>query len=86
MKMKILIACLVVLPTLIAVLLFTIAGASYTDPAGLSAAENPAVPVLCIAAGTVATIPLATALWIGAVKLYDSKKKKKAPEEKKTGR
>jgi len=41
--MKFLIALLIIIPTLIAVLLFTVAALAYNNPAMLVAASNPAI-------------------------------------------
>ena len=49
--MKFLIALLIIIPTLIAILLFTVAALAYNNPAMLAAASNPALFTLCIVAG-----------------------------------
>ncbi len=74
--MKFLIALLIAIPTLIAVLLFSVAGFAYSTPEMLSAAENPIIAICCIVAGIIATIPLLATIAIGLVNIISSKKKK----------
>lgn len=76
--MKFLITLLIVIPTLIAILLFTIVGFAYNNPAMLAAASNPAIAILCIISGVIATLPLIVAVIIGLVNLFCSDKKKKS--------
>lgn len=71
--MKFLIALPIAIPTLMAILLFTVAGLAYNDPAMLAAAANPAIAVLCIVAGVIAAIPLIAAIGIAMVNLLTSK-------------
>lgn len=80
--MKLLIALLVVVPTLIAILLFTVAGLAYTNPAALSAASNPTVAVLCIIAGIIASVPLIVVIVIGLTNLLKIRKNKENKGEK----
>ena len=63
--MTFLIALVIIIPTLIAVLLFSIAGLSFYHPELLAASTNPTVAILCIIGGIVAAIPLLVALAIG---------------------
>lgn len=56
--MKFVLALLIIVPTLIAILLFYVAGFAYASPAMLDAAINPTVAVLCIIAGIIALLPL----------------------------
>ena len=74
--MKFLIALLVAIPTLIAILLFTIAGFAYNNPAMLAAASNPAIAILCIISGVIAELPLVVAVIIGLGSLFGKAKKK----------
>lgn len=80
--MKFLIALLIIIPTLIAILLFTVAGFAYNNPAMLAAASNPAIATLCIVAGIIATLPLLVAIIIGLTNLITSTKKKKEQDDK----
>ena len=74
--MKFLIALLIIIPTLIAILLFTVAGFAYNNPAMLAAATNPTIAILCIVAGLIAVLPLLVAI-IGITNLITSTKNKK---------
>ena len=74
--MKFLIALLITIPTLIAILLFTIAGFAYNNPAMLAVGANPVIAILCIIAGVVAAIPLIVAVIVGLGSLAGSGKKK----------
>lgn len=78
--MKFLIALLIIIPTLIAVLLFTVATFAYNNPAMLAAATNPAVSTLCIVAGVIAALPLLVAIIIGITNLITSTKSKKGED------
>ena len=75
--MKFLIALLIIIPTLIAILLFTVAGFAYNNPAMLAAATNPTIAILCIVAGLIAALPLLVAIIIGITNLITSTKNKK---------
>ena len=75
--MKFLIALLIIIPTLIAILLFTVATLAYNNPAMLAAATNPAISTLCIVAGVIAALPLLVAIIIGITNLITSTKNKK---------
>ena len=78
--MKFLIALLIIIPTLIAVLLFTVATLAYNNPAMLAAATNPAISTLCIVAGVIAALPLLVAIIIGITNLITSTKSKKGKD------
>lgn len=78
--MKFLIALLIIIPTLIAVLLFTVATLAYNNPAMLAAATNPAIATLCIVAGVIAVLPLLVAIIIGITNLITSTKSKKGKD------
>ena len=78
--MKFLIALLIIIPTLIAILLFTVAGFAYNNPAMLAAATNPAISTLCIVAGVIAVLPLLVAIIIGITNLIISTKSKKGKD------
>ena len=78
--MKFLIALLIIIPTLIAILLFTVAGFAYNNPAMLAAASNPAISTLCIVAGVIAALPLLVAIIIGITNLITSTKSKKGKD------
>ena len=80
--MKFLIALLIIIPTLIAVLLFTVAALAYNNPAMLAAATNPTIAILCIIAGVIAVLPLLVAIIIGLANLITSTKKKKEQDDK----
>ena len=80
--MKFLIALLIAIPTLIAILLFTIAGFAYNNPAMRAAATNPTIAILCIIAGVIAALPLLVAIIIGLTNLITSTKKKKEQDDK----
>ena len=75
--MKFLIALLIIIPTLIAILLFTVAALAYNNPAMLAAATNPTIAKLCIVAGFIAALPLLVAIIIGITNLITSTKNKK---------
>ena len=74
--MKFLIASLITIPTLIAALLFTVAGFAYNNPAMLAASTNPTIAVFCIIAGIIAAIPFIVAVIIGFSNLFSSNKNK----------
>ena len=78
--MKFLIALLIIIPTLIAVLLFTVATLAYNNPAMLAAATNPAISTLCIVAGVIAALPLLVDIIIGITNLITSTKSKKGKD------
>ena len=78
--MKFLIALLIIIPTLIAILLFTVAGFAYNNPAMLAAATNPAIATLCIVAGVIAALPLLVVIIIGITNLITSTKSKKGKD------
>ena len=78
--MKFLIALLIIIPTLIAILLFTVAALAYNNPAMLAAASNPAISTLCIVAGVIAALPLLVAIIIGITNLITSTKSKKGKD------
>ena len=78
--MKFLIALLIIIPTLIAILLFTVATLAYNNPAMLAAATNPAIATLCIMAGVIAALPLLVAIIIGITNLITSTKSKKGKD------
>ncbi len=80
--MKFLIALLIIIPTLIAVLLFTVAAFAYNNPTMLAAVTNPTVAILCIISGVIATLPLLVAIIIGLTNLITSTKKKKEQDGK----
>ena len=80
--MKFLIALLIIIPTLIAVLLFTVAALAYNNPAMLAAVSNPTIAILCIVAGVIATLPLLAAIIVGLTNLITSTKKKKEQDDK----
>ncbi len=75
--MKFLIALLIAIPTLIAILLFTIVGFAYNNPAMLASASNPAIAMLCIISGVIAALPLVVAVIIGLGSLFGSGKKER---------
>ena len=74
--MKFLIALLIAIPTLIAILLFTVAGFAYNNPAMLATKTNPVIAILCIIAGVIAALPLVVAVIIGLGSLFGKAKKK----------
>ena len=78
--MKFLIALLIIIPTLIAILLFTVAALAYNNPAMLAAASNPAIATLCIMAGVIAALPLLVVIIIGITNLITSTKSKKGKD------
>ena len=78
--MKFLIALLIIIPTLIAILLFTVATLAYNNPAMLAAATNPAIATLCIMAGVIAALPLLVVIIIGITNLITSTKSKKGKD------
>ena len=80
--MKFLIALLIIIPTLISVLLFTVAALAYNNPAMLAAATNPTIAILCIISGVIAALPLLVAIIIGLANLITSTKKKKEQDDK----
>ena len=80
--MKFLIALIIIIPTLIAVLLFTVVTLAYNNPAMLAAATNPTIAILCIISGVIAALPLLVAIIIGLANLITSTKKKKGQDDK----
>ena len=74
--MKFLIALLIIIPTLIAVLLFTVAALAYNNPVMLAASTNPTIATLCIVAGVITALPLLAAIIIWIVNIISSSKKK----------
>ena len=80
--MKFLITLLVIVPTLIAILLFTVAGYAYRNPGMLAAASNPAIAVLCIVAGVIALLPLIAVIAIGLSNILKIGKNKEDKGEK----
>ena len=80
--MKFLIALIIIIPTLIAVLLFTVVTLAYNNPAMLAAATNPTIAILCIISGVIAALPLLVAIIFGLTNLITSTKKKKEPDDK----
>lgn len=80
--MKFLIALLIAIPTLIAILLFTIAGFAYNNPAMLAATSNPAIAILCIISGVIAALPLVVAIIFRLTNLITLTKKKKEQGKK----
>lgn len=73
--MKFLIALLIAIPTLISILLFTVAGFAYHNPIMLAASSNPAIAILCIISGVIAALPLVVAVIIGLGSLFGKAKK-----------
>lgn len=80
--MKFLITLLVIVPTLIAILLFSVVGFAYASPAMPDAAINPTVAVLCIIAGVIALLPLIVIIAIGLSNILKIGKKKEDKGEK----
>ena len=80
--MKFLIALIIIIPTLIAVLLFTVVTLAYNNPAMLAAATNPTIAILCIISGVIAALPLLVAIIFGLANLITSTKKKKEQDDK----
>lgn len=74
--MKFLIALIIIIPSLIAVLLFSVAGFAYSAPEMLVAAENPTIAICCIIAGIIAMLPLVAAIVVWIVNIISSSKKK----------
>jgi len=72
-----LIALIIILPTLMAALFFTVAHFSYNAPQLLSAETSPVIAICCIIAGIVALIPIIIALFLTAYNLISNKKAKK---------
>ena len=81
-KMKFVLALLIIVPTLIAILLFSVAGFAYASPAMLDAAINPTVAVLCIIAGVIALLPLIVIIAIGLSNILKIGKNKEDKGEK----
>ena len=81
--MKFVLALLIIVPTLIAILLFSVAGFAYASPAMLDAATNPTVAVLCIIAGVIALLPLIAVMAIGLSNILKIGKNKEDKEKKK---
>ena len=80
--MKFLIALIIIIPTLIAVLLFTVVTLAYNNPAMLAAATNPTIAILCIISGVIAALPLLVAIIIGLANIITSTNKKKEQDDK----
>ena len=81
--MTFLIALVIIIPMLIAVLLFSVAGFAFYHPEFLAASTNPTVAILCIIGGIIAAIPLLVALAIGLSNVLNIGKKKNIKGEKK---
>lgn len=81
--MTFLIALVIIIPTLIAVLLFSVAGFAFYHPELLAASTNPTVAILCIIGGIIAAIPLLVALAIALSNVLNIGKKKNIKGEKK---
>ena len=81
--MTFLIALVIIIPTLIAVLLFLVAGLSFYHPELLAASTNPTITILCIVAGIIAAIPLLVAMMIGLSNVLKIGKNKEGKGEKK---
>lgn len=81
-KMKFVLALLIIVPTLIAILLFSVAGFAYASPAMFDAAINPTVAVLCIIAGVIALLPLIAVMAIGLSNILKIGKNKEDKGEK----
>lgn len=79
--MKLAFALLIAIPALIAILLFSVAILSLRDPVRLWAAVNPSIPVLCVAAGAVSSLPLIVAIILGLIRLVGSIKTKSNKKE-----
>ena len=71
--MKFLIVLLIALPTLLAILLFTVADFAY---------NNPVIAILCIVLGVIAVIPFLAEIIIGLTNLITSTEKKKEQDGK----
>ena len=80
--MKFVLALLIIVPTLIAILLLSVAGFAYASPAMLDAAINPTVAVLCIIAGVIALLPLIVIIAIGLSNILRIGKNKEDKGEK----
>ena len=80
--MKFVLALLIIVPTLIAILLFSVASFAYASPAMLDAAINPTVAVLCIIAGIIALLPLIAVMAIGLSNILKIGKNKEDKGEK----
>lgn len=80
--MKFVLALLIIVPTLIAILLFSVASFAYASPAMLDAAINPTVAVLCIIAGIIALLPLIVIIAIGLSNILKIGKNKEDKGEK----
>lgn len=78
MMMKLLCAGIVLVPTLIAVLIFYIAHALFAAPGVLLGAAQPAVAVICIVAGVLLLLPAAIVLVIGLVNFVSRKKEQES--------
>lgn len=76
--MKFLISLIVLLPTLISILLFVIAGLSFNAPELLAASSNPTIAICCIIAGIIALVPLLAAPVILLMNFITSTKNKKS--------
>ena len=81
-KMKFVLALLIIVPTLIAILLFSVAGFAYASPAMLDAATNPMIAVLCTIAGVIALLPLIIVIAIGLSNMLKIGKNKEDKGEK----
>lgn len=81
MIMKLLCAAIVLIPTLIAVLLFYLAHALFAVPGVLLGAVQPTIAMLCIVAGILLLLPAVIVLVITLLNLV-SRKKAKEPKEK----
>ena len=80
--MKFALALLIIVPMLIAILLFSVTGFAYASPAMLDAATNPTVAVLCIIAGVIASLPLIVIIAIGLSNILKIGKNKEDKGEK----
>ena len=80
--MKFLIALLIIMSTLIAVLLFTVAMLACSCPTMLAAASNPTIDILCTVAGIIVMLPLLAVIVIVIVRSITSAKKNKEQDDK----
>ena len=84
--MKFLIALIIIIPTLISALLFTVAALACKNPAMLAATANPSVAVLCVIAGVITILPLCISVVIGLGNMIGALKTKKRKKHKSTHR
>lgn len=72
--MKNFISLLIIIPTAISILLFTVAAFAYKAPEMLVAAENPVMAICCIVGGIISAMPIFVSIVIWIINIFFKKK------------